>query len=678
MTCQNVGFTRPRFFAGQLLTDEDLQLLGDYVDAKNRLHSRALFGSGVVCGLEVVCQPCGMGHVIVKPGYALDCCGNDIVVSCSQELDINAMVRDLKLRLNSGYDCGDPCADSAAGASGRYIAGSKPLPASAGEARHRGNGAREYCLYISYCEQPSDPVSPYATDSPCVPQACEPTRIREGFRFELRCADKQDSPPAICSRFWDCIGDPTALERTTVDSEHLRIYGAEAVHAVKALRDAPAPLKPEAFAAELEQHLAHLAREFGEFKEVGEREESPELRPVLAAVRVLGRDVARLRIQTVEMQERLLGVGGVRNQIREAEGLMARVRKTITPAEIRKFMETALERAHAAALLWVVHRLAEQEPAELQEAAGGEVPAEDARQVKPIVIRDIAVQALAYGAVWSPDLQSAAADSLAAIRAWLLEHMEQSQNNTHCDLLCEVEQIALPPPTSRSELTLDDLRTFGNAAAALARAVREVLRGCLCNALNPPCQSCDDPGVLLACLTVEDCRVIDICNLERKIVVSPVSIAYWIPEVQRVGEAIERWCCDCEEEIEECEPRGVEENPLIRAIGPINGYAMLPLLMIARGCPEPRKHTALLANLPLDSLAHVLRSVAGYERPALAGERGVTVAAPRVHEESQREARSELERKLADTYASLESVRADYASLAERLSVLEKKQPARK
>lgn len=77
--CEPRSFIRPRFFAGQLLTDEDLALLGDYVVAKNRLHNRALWGPGVVCGLDVNCDPCGDGHVIVQPGYAINCCGDDIV-----------------------------------------------------------------------------------------------------------------------------------------------------------------------------------------------------------------------------------------------------------------------------------------------------------------------------------------------------------------------------------------------------------------------------------------------------------------------------------------------------------------------------------------------------------------------------------------------------------------------
>src|SRR5215470_1506790 len=61
---------RPRFFAGQLLTEADLNRLDHYIVAKNRLHNRYLHGWGVACGMEVVCHPCG-NLVTVKTGYAL-------------------------------------------------------------------------------------------------------------------------------------------------------------------------------------------------------------------------------------------------------------------------------------------------------------------------------------------------------------------------------------------------------------------------------------------------------------------------------------------------------------------------------------------------------------------------------------------------------------------------------
>lgn len=88
---------RPRFFAGQLLTEADLNRLDRYITEKNRLHNRYLHGWGVACGLEVVCSVCqpdgNRGKVLVKPGYALSPCGNDIVVPNAVTVDVCELIQ---------------------------------------------------------------------------------------------------------------------------------------------------------------------------------------------------------------------------------------------------------------------------------------------------------------------------------------------------------------------------------------------------------------------------------------------------------------------------------------------------------------------------------------------------------------------------------------------------------
>lgn len=98
---------RPRFFAGQLLTEDDLNLLDRYLQGKNRLHNRHLHGWGVVCGLEVVCGVCGpnLGDVVVKPGYALSPCGNDIIVCKPEIVDICDLINRCRPPID---DCRDP------------------------------------------------------------------------------------------------------------------------------------------------------------------------------------------------------------------------------------------------------------------------------------------------------------------------------------------------------------------------------------------------------------------------------------------------------------------------------------------------------------------------------------------------------------------------------------------
>lgn len=79
---------RPRWFAGQVLNDSDLEAEQRWVIAKNRLHNLHLHGSGVVCGLKVSCHPTCEGWVRVGEGYAIDPCGDDIVVCEPADFDV--------------------------------------------------------------------------------------------------------------------------------------------------------------------------------------------------------------------------------------------------------------------------------------------------------------------------------------------------------------------------------------------------------------------------------------------------------------------------------------------------------------------------------------------------------------------------------------------------------------
>lgn len=128
---------RPRFFAGQLLTDTDLGALTSYLVDKQRLHNRYLHGPGVVCGLQVECDGCGPG-VLVRPGYALDPCGNDIVLPETVSLDIAAMAKACTPDLVAG-DCDPPRHPTATGCDDRE---------------------QVWCLWVRYLEQPTRPRTP--------------------------------------------------------------------------------------------------------------------------------------------------------------------------------------------------------------------------------------------------------------------------------------------------------------------------------------------------------------------------------------------------------------------------------------------------------------------------------------------------------------------------------------
>ncbi len=70
---------RPNFFCGQLLDDADLNALLAWTQTRLQF-KRYREGWGVVCGLEVCRHPDDPCKIIIQPGYAVDCCGRDVVL----------------------------------------------------------------------------------------------------------------------------------------------------------------------------------------------------------------------------------------------------------------------------------------------------------------------------------------------------------------------------------------------------------------------------------------------------------------------------------------------------------------------------------------------------------------------------------------------------------------------
>jgi len=218
---------RPRFFAGQLLTEDDLNLLNHYIIEKNKLHNRYLHGWGVVCGLEVVCDPCS--GVVVNPGYALSPCGEDIIVCKKQVVDVCSLIKACKKPRNNcdpldAFTQNDNCLDttekwvlairyhekatrgvtSLKGASGSSCCSKCACGGSSncgcGGSRGAGTsssgdcGCSEDCDCGCGCGGAS--TSRVATSVQKPPQ-CEPTAICEGFTFEV--CKMPPNPPAPVS-----------------------------------------------------------------------------------------------------------------------------------------------------------------------------------------------------------------------------------------------------------------------------------------------------------------------------------------------------------------------------------------------------------------------------------------------------------------------------------------------
>jgi hypothetical protein len=176
---------RTRFFAGQLLTDTDLNNEQSYWLAKSRLHNRYLHGWGVVCGMQVVCGECD-GWVTVKTGYALDPCGNDIIVCQDYPFNLAQAIT----------ACCAPAKTAANCSPLRYT----PPPACL-------DMPQTWCVTIQYQEQQSRMVTPLqqatmgsngtctcstmpssqpsTSASTAATAACQATRIVEGFQIGI-------------------------------------------------------------------------------------------------------------------------------------------------------------------------------------------------------------------------------------------------------------------------------------------------------------------------------------------------------------------------------------------------------------------------------------------------------------------------------------------------------------
>lgn len=170
--CELECLVQPRFFCGQLLTDQDLSVLLDWVKGKTAL-SRYRHGWGVVCGLEVGCDA-DEGHVSIQPGYAVDCCGNDIIVCEPASFDLTKYCKPEQ----------DPCADQPT---------PRPVPEPGGTINVAFGGwtlprseVQAVDLFVRYNESATDARTALARGGCAPAEACECTRTREGFEFYAR------------------------------------------------------------------------------------------------------------------------------------------------------------------------------------------------------------------------------------------------------------------------------------------------------------------------------------------------------------------------------------------------------------------------------------------------------------------------------------------------------------
>ncbi|BBH69373.1 hypothetical protein ACTI_60580 [Actinoplanes sp. OR16] len=473
---------RPLFFAGQLLTEDDLQALTSYVAAKGRLHNRMLSGAGVVCGLDVVCDPCGNGGIGVRPGYALDCCGHDIVVESAARLDVAALLRDLRHR-SLGVDCGDPCATP----------GADP-------------DDRDYGLYVRYAEVRAEPVAAYPTGDTCGGE-CQPSRVRETYTYLLKSIDDHDHTT-----------DPAArLERSLGDGERFReirgrAYRLDLFRPV--LRRAAAGGPVEFREEHLVRFRAALPAVQDLLKKIGDQTPAPaDARSLAEHVRSLASVVARFDLTDADTRGTFTEVADALETTRPLfAGAAEILRPLVEPGE------------H----VWDDPGLRATVRAVAEEAV--------ARCGTPPAGADQERRMLAAGLPLTAEVRA----DLRRLREWLLVRLENVPDRSDCALPAEVTPPVPDPASGTGSATPEEVTVLAAAADRLIGALRRLLTDFACRSLLPACHDCPDADVLLAKVTLRDCAVLRVCTTVRPQVHAGPA---WSPALHRARELAAKICC---------------------------------------------------------------------------------------------------------------------------------------
>jgi hypothetical protein len=174
--CDTDCLSRPNFYCGMVLTDDQLNDLSQWVRRRAALH-RYVEGWGAVRGLAVRCDPASPGGVIVGPGYARSCCGDDIVLCADVSVDACA--------------CGPP--DPCCGDAGQGDPGGGDQPRR-----------RAVDLYLRYTETPQDQATVRASCGCGGHDSVQYERVTEGGTVVCRpVADPSTDPETLAAREWD-------------------------------------------------------------------------------------------------------------------------------------------------------------------------------------------------------------------------------------------------------------------------------------------------------------------------------------------------------------------------------------------------------------------------------------------------------------------------------------------
>jgi hypothetical protein len=192
-----------------------------------------------------------------------------------------------------------------------------------------------------------------------------------------------------------------------------------------------------------------------------------------------------------------------------------------------------------------------------------------------------------------------------AMRQGLIQYLINT-GGTDCQAIARLQAIACPAPGTASFWTALDA-----ALEAEILILFEVVIGCFCSVVLPPCLPPGDPRVPLAAVTVRasDCTIISICDWTplRKHVVTTKTLGYWfgwLPFVPMIREFMQLACCNA---FNFWEPR--QRDAFVRAapggaaadatrVGAADGILNQPISFAAETYqPSPPISEAVAANL---------------------------------------------------------------------------------
>jgi hypothetical protein len=104
--CNLTQFERNKYFYGKLMTVADFEDEQRYFNGKRHLINRNIHGRGIVCGLHINefkrSSDNKVWQIDISEGWALDCCGREIVVGKRTSCPVSTEALDLESQSKIG------------------------------------------------------------------------------------------------------------------------------------------------------------------------------------------------------------------------------------------------------------------------------------------------------------------------------------------------------------------------------------------------------------------------------------------------------------------------------------------------------------------------------------------------------------------------------------------------